>query len=291
MNIIFKVEGGLGKSIASTAFVKKIKQKYPDSNLIVITFWKDVFLNNPNVDVCLGTSEMSGMYSKYIKGKETLFLIENPYFNTLHMNNKQHLLQSWFDMIGEKYNGEKPELFFTIQEEQYYAQQFKTPKPLFMIHPNGGMPSTKKDKYNWARDMPPNVVQAIIDKYSEDYTVGVIRTKEQIKYNNCVDLVEKWRQVAIGMKYSAKRLLIDSSFQHIAAALDLPSVVLWNVTDPKVFGYDMHNNIKSNAYTKDTESRSLFFDYDIDEPLQTMPYNSFNEIYNTEEIIKIISNQ
>lgn len=290
MNIIFKVDGGLGKSIASTAFVKKIKQKYPESNLIVITFWKDVFLNNPNVDVCIGSSEAQGIYRKYIKGNDTMFLIGDPYMNTLHMNNKQHLLQSWFDMIGEKYNGEMPELFFTIQEEQYYAQQFNTPKPLFLIHPNGGSPHNKNDKYNWARDMPPNVVQAIIDKHKDDYTVGVIRTKEQIKYNNCVDLVEKWREVAIGMKYSSKRLLIDSSFQHIAAALGLKSTVLWNVTNPDVFGYGIHDNIKANPYTKETESRSLFFEYDIDEPLQTMPYNSFNEVYSIDEIIKTINN-
>ena len=50
MNIIFQIEGGLGKSIMATAMVKVIKNHYKDSTLIVVTPYPDVFLNNPQVD-------------------------------------------------------------------------------------------------------------------------------------------------------------------------------------------------------------------------------------------------
>ena len=36
MNIIFKIDGGLGKSIMGTAIIKVIKKKYPKSNIIVL---------------------------------------------------------------------------------------------------------------------------------------------------------------------------------------------------------------------------------------------------------------
>ena len=49
MNIIFQIDGGLGKNIMATAMVKVIKKRYKNANLIVITGYPDVFLNNPNV--------------------------------------------------------------------------------------------------------------------------------------------------------------------------------------------------------------------------------------------------
>ena len=189
-------------------------------------------------------------------------------------------------MIGEEYKGEMPEIYFTQQEEQYYSQFYKTPKPLFMIQPNGGAVNKKMDKYNWSRDIPPNIVQKVIDANKEDYTVGIIRTEDQIKYNNCVDLVEKWRQIAIGMKYSKKRLLIDSSFQHIAAALGLKSTVLWNTTSPKVFGYDMHINIIANPYNKEQKTTGVITKFNLTEPIQNMPYESFVDVFNYDEIAK-----
>lgn len=286
MVVIFQVQGGLGKSIASTAFVRKIKEKYPSSKLIVVTHWTDVFLNNPYVDELLHFSKLRGIYNTHIHGKKVMYLIQDPYSFSAHINKEEHLLQSWFSMINERYNGELPELYFDIKEKQYYSQQFKTPKPLFVIHPNGGVANGKNDKYNWARDIPPNVVQQIIDRYKDNYTMAVIRTKDQIKYNDCVDLIEKWREVSIALSFAKKRLLIDSSFQHIAAAMNLPSVVLWSVTDPDVFGYKIHTNIKSNPHNKDVDTDGVFSKYEIDEPLQNMPYKSFNDVYDVSNIIK-----
>ena len=49
MNIIFQIEGGLGKSIMATAMVKVIKKRYKNANIIVVTAYPDVFLNNPDV--------------------------------------------------------------------------------------------------------------------------------------------------------------------------------------------------------------------------------------------------
>jgi hypothetical protein len=292
MNILLDINGGLGKNIASTAFCARIKKKYPESKLIVFTFWKDAFLNNPNVDVCLEKGEDNDFYEKYVEGQEILFLVTDPYLMNAHMNKKEHLIQTWFSMIGEEYNDELPELYFTKQEKQYYNQFFKFPKDVFIIQANGGgKPQQGMDSYNWARDIPPNLVQKIIDKYSEDYSVGVIRQGHQIKYNNCLDFRDKWRMLAIGMKSSNKRLFIDSSFQHVAAALNLPSTVLWSVTDPKVFGYKIHDNILANPHTKYQKPTDIANKFRFVEPLQNMPYESFNEVFNFDSIIKSINRQ
>lgn len=291
MNIIFEIHGGLGKSIAATVVCSKIKQKYPGSKLIVITHWKDVFLNNPYVDICISGGEDAEFYEKYVQNQEVLFMLIDPYMTSDYVKGSKHIIQCWLDLIGEQYNNELPELYFTTQEKQYYSQSFKTSKPMMLIHPNGGSVKNKLDKYNWARDIPPNVVQAVIDAHKDEYTVGIIRTEDQIKYNNCIDLVEKWRMVAIGMIHSKKRLLIDSSFQHIAAALGLKSTVLWSVTKPEVFGYCLHDNISANPYNKPQKSTSAYTGFTFVEPLQNMPYESFSNVFNNDVIFQSLKNQ
>ena len=50
MNIIFQIEGGLGKSILGTAVVKVIRKHYKNANIIVVSHYPEVFLNNPDVN-------------------------------------------------------------------------------------------------------------------------------------------------------------------------------------------------------------------------------------------------
>ena len=44
---------------------------------------------------------------------------------------------------------------------------------------------------------------------------------------------------------SDKRILIDSCLQHAAAAFKMKSSVFWIGTQPRVFGYKLHDNIQA----------------------------------------------
>ena len=44
---VFHIEGGIGKHIAATAVIECYKKNYPDTNIIVVCAWPEVFLNNP----------------------------------------------------------------------------------------------------------------------------------------------------------------------------------------------------------------------------------------------------
>ena len=48
-NVVFFVQGGIGKHIASTAVVECIKNNHPDREIIVVCPYPEVFLNNPFV--------------------------------------------------------------------------------------------------------------------------------------------------------------------------------------------------------------------------------------------------
>ena len=66
MNIIFSIEGGLGKSIMGTAVLSAIKKQYPNDYIIVITGYPDVFIGNPNVNKVLNYTQTNGIHKKYI---------------------------------------------------------------------------------------------------------------------------------------------------------------------------------------------------------------------------------
>ena len=65
-NVIFQIDGGLGKSIMATAILKVIKKEYKKSNIIVVTAYPDVFVGNPNVNKVLHQSQAVGFYKSYI---------------------------------------------------------------------------------------------------------------------------------------------------------------------------------------------------------------------------------
>ena len=138
MNIILNIQGGLGKNILATALVKGIKKRYPNSFLIVISGYPDVFLNNPNVNKCMRHDQQVGIYNKYIKNHETKFFIIDPYMTSDFQNGKGHLLRIWFELCGLTYKGEEPQFFLSKVEKQFYKTAYQHKKPILAIQPNGG---------------------------------------------------------------------------------------------------------------------------------------------------------
>jgi uncharacterized phage-like protein YoqJ len=110
MNIIFQISGGLGKSIMATAVCSAIKKKYPEANLIVVSAYADVYLNNPNVHRAYNFGGFSYFYDEFINGKEFKIFANDPYLETAHVKQNEHLIKTWCEMFDVPYNGEQPEL-------------------------------------------------------------------------------------------------------------------------------------------------------------------------------------
>jgi len=287
-SIIFSVEGGLGKSIMATAVLKAIKRKYPKANIIVISGYPDVFINNPNVNKVLHFSQAVAMYKNYIENKDCKVFISDPYHRSDYITETSHLLKVWCDMYDLPYVGELPELFLSKGEKEYFAPFYKLDKPIMAIQPNGGGEGQPL-KYSWTRDIPAPIVKEVVDYFKKDYAILHIKRNDQIMYEDTIGALDNWRSIAVMLSLSQKRLLIDSSSMHISTALNLPSVVTWVGTNPKVFGYDMHTNILANEPTKTINmehnhySKHLLF-----EDISTLPYNDFKEVFDTQSIINAL---
>lgn len=288
MNIIFQVDGGLGKSIASTAVIAAIKNHYKKSKIIVVTAYPDVFLNNPNVYKTYYSNQTNGFYTKYIKNKDCKVFACEPYTHNNFLLSNEHLFRTWCKLCGVPYKGEKPEFYLTQAEIDYFSPYYQPEKPIFVIHPHGG-PEGQGYQYSWTRDIPSSTMVDVINHYKNDYTIIQIRRKDQPQYENTLSALDGYRSIAIMLMLSKKRLLIDSFAQHLAAALNLSSVVCWVTTDPKVFGYKSHTNILANKFTKKPHlDQAIYQPFNLYQDIHTLPYNNINEIFDSSKIIEAL---
>jgi len=295
---IFHVQGGLGKHIAATAVAKCIKNNYPDRKLIVVCVYQDVFINLPFVDRVYQLGNTSYFYQNYIENKDSLIFHNEPYFTTDHIHKKLPLIQTWCKMYQLEYKGETPEVIFnSLQKKISKDIWVKNNKPVMVIHTNGGLIAPNAKPYMWARDMPFDIAQQIVDKYHKKYTIYQATKNNSEKLVNATPV--QWDETTqlstieylSLIVHSKKRILIDSCLQHAAAALNLPSVVLWNGTSPKVFGYDIHNNIETEKPHNFKLPGSYLFDFDFMGVEHEYPFNEREDIFDIDQIMEAIEKE
>ncbi len=282
--IILHIEGGIGKNVVATSVVRAISKKYKDRKIIILTAHVDIWICNPRVFKVLEFGKVSYFYQDYIDQKETILFLQDPYRQEDLIYRRKHLSQVWCEMYGIEWDGEKPELYFTNLELDTVSLLINKQKPIFLIQPFGGSPG-QQSKYSWSRDIPPQIAQIIVDEMSKDYRVIQIRREDQTGLNGCESLSLNPRQLALSLYLSDKRLLIDSYMQHAAASLELKSTVLWISNSPKVFGYELHNNIVSE-FKQGSLRNSLYDPFDIVGNDTTQIATPPNNLFNVEEIIK-----
>jgi hypothetical protein len=290
---IFHIEGGLGKHIAATAVVKAIKNNHPDRELIVVCAYPQIFLNLNYVYRVYRIGNAPYFYKNYIDQQDSLIFKHEPYFTTDHIHKKMSLIENWCKLYDLEYNDEQPEVKFNTRELQKYGNMWKTNKPIFVIQSNGGTYNQESGlPYRWTRDIPFNIVQSIVEKYKDDYHIlQITRPGSPVAVGATAVLHEMTTHELLSvLLYSDRRLLIDSSLQHAAAAFNLPSTVLWIGTSPKLFGYDVHDNIVAEIPEDQKLPDSYFFDYDFEGQIIDYPFEN-ETIFDIDEIIKSLTKQ
>lgn len=283
--LILQIEGGIGKNVVATAVVRAISNQYPDRKIIILTAHTDIWLCNPRVHKVLEFGKTPYFYQDYINQQDTILMLQEPYRTEDYIYKRKHLSEIWCDMYNIKWSGEKPELYFTNLEFDFLQTIISKEKPIFLIQNSGGA-EAQQHKYSWSRDIPPKVAQTIVDEMSKDYRVIQVRRPDQIALTGCESLSLNPRQLAMAIMLSDKRLFIDSFMQHAAAALGLQSTVVWIVNDPKVLGYETHNNI-SIEFKNGELRNSMYEAHDIlGDPISLA--NIANEMFDIEKILETL---
>ena len=294
---IFHVQGGIGKHVAATAVAKTIKNNYPDRKLIVVCAYPDIFINLPYVDRVFQLGSTSYFYQEYVQDKDSILFHHEPYYTTDHIHKRKKLIDNWCDMYGLKRTNEKPDVRFNKLQYDVSKDVWKRNKPTMIIHTNGGMMTTDAKPYSWTRDMPADIAQELVDYYKNDYHIFQITKVNSPKLIGAEHIFATPEFSLSLMEFfslllhSKKRILIDSCVQHAAAALKLPSTVLWVGTSPKVFGYDVHDNIITDIPYDFKLPGSYLFDFDFNGSEVEYPFEPDTKLFDINKIIESVNKQ
>jgi hypothetical protein len=294
---IFHLQGGIGKHIAATAVARAIKNNHPDRKLIVICAYPDIFINLSFVDRVLTLGNTSYFYQEYIQDKDSIIFHHEPYYTTNHIHKRKKLIENWCEMHNLKFNGELPELKFNKLQFDISKTVWSRKKPLMVLHTNGGMMTTDAKPYAWTRDMPTDLAQELVDHYKKDYHILQITKVNSPKLKDAEHIYATPQQSLSLMEvfsiflHSKKRILIDSSMQHATAAMKRKSTVLWNGTSPKVFGYDLHDNICTDIPYNFKLPSSYLFDFDFNGNEVEYPFTDDVNLFDINRIIESVDKQ
>ena len=287
---IWHIQGGMGKNIAGTALVKSIKEKYPDRKLIIISSWPEVYLNNMDVDRVYQLGQSPYFYEDYIENKDVIISKHEPYNQNDHITKKKHLIHNWCDLMGLEYKSQIPVIIPNYPQGMLLGL-WKRDKPIMVIQTSGGPMDGQKYSYSWTRDIPIEIAQQIVKKYQQEYHIIQITRTDGYPLDGVerMDIKMSNMELFSLMVASDKRILIDSSLQHAAAALNKKSTVLWVGTSPEVFGYNIHTNIKAKLPKRANQLiGSYTFDYQFENNIHECPYMNVKDIFDINEIFRVI---
>jgi hypothetical protein len=290
--LIFHSEGGHGKQVMATAVIRALKKKYPDRKLIWVTPWDGPAFYNENVWRFYAFNEMKYFYDDYINMKDVKIFRMEVYQTEDHILQRKHLTESWCDMYDVPYDGPMPELTLNPREVEIARDKIKpqSGKPIMLLQTHGGGQG-QYSKKSWARDMPIEIAQTVVNFFSKNYRILHLRRPDQPALQNTEVLNLPFRELYAVFPLAEKRLFIDSFGQHVAAALGLPSTVCWIANKPEVFGYDMHTNILPTAQLQQEFNKFSYLDkYDISGQIQQFPFDKVN-LFNVNEIIEAVNKQ
>lgn len=291
---IFHIDGGIGKHITATAVAQCIKNNYPDRELIVVCAWPSIFINLDFVSRVYKHGFTPYFYQDYIVDKDSLLFKHEPYFTTDHIHQNKSLIENWCELYNLKFNNEKPILEFNLREKQLANILWSSDKPTLIMQTSGGLFDQENAyHYKWTRDMPIGVMNKIVEEFRSQYNIlQVTRQGSPTAFGaNVVDKQFVPMELITILFNSHKRVFIDSMLQHAAAALELPSTVLWIGTNPKIFGYNIHDNIVANQKPHFKLPDSYLFSYNFDGITHECPYKNEDEIFDVDKIINSIKRQ
>ena len=291
---IFHIDGGIGKHIAATAVAKCIKNNHPDRELLVVCAWPEPFLNLDFVDRVYRTGSTPYFYQDYILGKDSLLFKHEPYFTTDHVHAKLPLIENWCKLYGLDYNNEGPELVFNLRQKQLAHTLWQSDKPIMVMQSSGGMfAQAEAQPYKWARDMPISIIMKIVEEFSPYYNIFQVTRPDAVIPQGVTPVNQQMSimELVTILLRSQKRVFIDSMMQHAAAALQLPSTVMWIGTSPKIFGYELHDNIVANQKENFNLPDSYLFSYNFDGITHECPYKDDSEMFDVNDIIESVRRQ
>lgn len=250
------LEGGLGKHVAFTSLVPKLKQKYGE--LQIFTPYVNVFAFNPDVKMAFDSSTLPLRHPDIIDGD---IVFAEPYKSNWQKG-QQHLLESYAELLGVEYDPatDVPKMYTENEQENVakVKEQLELDK-FIVVQFTGGQTSigfNPQQQYVGGtaaeRNYPTYLAQVLINVFKEKYPdIAVLNwgMPNEPQYFNAIPLDIDFRIMHELAKDSLGFIGTDSSLQHIMKAAGKSGVTIHGETAFHQFGYD--TNTRMNAFAMD----------------------------------------
>lgn len=216
-NLLLHINGGLGKCIMATAVIRSYKAANPESKVIVVSGYPEVFLNNPDVykNFPFATPYLwQDYYSKAGWRVEA----QDPYLSEAWIKNrKQHLIDIWCGMLRIPNMQKTPLLYFSGPETDELTNQIRVEKPLLVVQSTGGSQAGAR---SWTRNPPQNELEEWLEKRMDSNYILHLALPDTPQLKNVHQRIENFdRRKAMCLCYYAQELVgIDSYSLHARAA-------------------------------------------------------------------------
>lgn len=247
----FRIGGGMGDVLAITPSLKALKQKYPDKKIHIEFVSKDhldLLKNNPHIDKATIFKPRFG----YLKKHQTVFnivkliearLVKKAQFLSVgslgtygvYRKKMTHILA---EGLGIKLNDENLEVHLTKQELELAKKKIKKNKKVIIINPTvRSNPKRVWPIQRWSSVINhfPDIDFIQLGKPDEQKIEGAI-TAQELGINSLREMISV-------LSLADFYLGSDTFWQHAAAAVATPGVVLHTNGHPAVFGHEIHTNI------------------------------------------------
>jgi hypothetical protein len=261
--LVFYIQGGIGKVIMSTAVIRNFKEKHPETKVIAISGYPEVFLHNPYVHRAL-TFDTPYLWKDHFNTEKGWVVAADPYFTEDWIKNRPvHLIETWTKMLDPtlKVIHKYPDLYFSSAEVDDMKAMINVDKTLLVVQSTGGADPGKSD---WTRNPPKEELEAYLGKYMEDYFILHLALPTTPVLTNIHQRIEQLsrRQSMCLIHYCPKFIGIDSFGVHCRAAQKVQSdtdIFLPVPYSKERLSYDIVNNILPTEEVRDLiQNDSLF---------------------------------
>ena len=243
--------GGIGDAIFLTPSLRALREQNPGARIRVYCWrrsHRDVLLHNPNVDALYSLWSWRSVRFGFVwalrRIKNNVFKLPRPFLDVAWGKARASILyeipaaEVIAQMIGIKIPGIKPEIYLTPREEAAgRARLQKFTKPVVAIHIRGAS-TRNKDWFleRWADLVArhPEYTFVQLGGPTEDTVPGAENFRG----------LELRESFAV-LKHCRAFVGIESGLSHVAAAYDIPGVVMFGASSSKVAGNPIHEHVQA----------------------------------------------
>ena len=255
------VEGGVGKCVAFTSLIPKLRKK---SEIQIYTPYIDCFAGNP--DVKLALEESLPLQDPRIMASDNIYYSE-PYKSNFQFG-KQHLIESYCKLHNVDFDKSmKPKIYTDRHKDSVKEWLDKNEiKKYILIQLSGG-----QSKWNYAdgvqyQNINPNrnyqpflaqqLVNMLLEEYKDTTIINCVLPNEP-HYQGTIRCDLHWSQIHEMLKGSEGFISIDSCLNHFSASAEKHGVVIWGSTRWTQFGYSHNKNLQFHMTDKWIEEKFI----------------------------------